>query len=451
MKSFISSLILTGALWVSIPMSAQRPMNERVHDKVATKEAPRIQFVGKKQGPNLFQSAAASVTADFSCQSAGSAITVWEENFDDGTDGWTFTNAEDFSWTVKKITSTTDPSRDFSTYDPDDVQSLYIEGPIQLFRRGIAMATSGQIDVPANAMLKGYIGFTQNMDDYCRLQISVSADAFETSEILWNSADEDGEKPWRWHEFSVSLEKYSGRKIQIRFTYGPGKDDSFGTGGYMGDFAIDGLKITGVSTVEQVEAATGEVIAFADMSSGSPTAWQWSFPGGTPSTSTDQNPRVFYTRDGVYDVTLTVSNADGSDTKTRTGFVKVTGSAPLAQILPPATFRFSETRLPMVAPLVGVQYRDNSTNYPTSWEWTFDGVDPEPYARVTSHEENPIVGYSYMHKQGVSLRVENEHGESNDTVEVSVEYSGLITNLEPGDRAATFDLEDRGTFPGTNK
>lgn len=273
MKSFISSLILTGALWVSIPMSAQRPMNERVHDKVATKEAPRIQFVGKKQGPNLFQSAAASVTADFSCQSAGSAITVWKEDFDDGTDGWTFTNAEDFSWTVKKITSTTDPSRDFSTYDPDDVQSLYIEGPYQSFKRGIAMATSGQIDVPANAMLKGYIGFTQNMDDYCRLQISVSADAFETSEILWNSADEDGEKPWRWHEFSVSLEKYSGRKIQIRFTYGPGKNDSFGTGGYMGDFAIDGLKITGVSTVEQVEAATGEVIAFADMSSGSPTAW----------------------------------------------------------------------------------------------------------------------------------------------------------------------------------
>ena len=32
------------------------------------------------------------------------------------------------------------------------------------------MATSGQIDVPANAMLKGYIGFTQNMDDYCRFR-----------------------------------------------------------------------------------------------------------------------------------------------------------------------------------------------------------------------------------------------------------------------------------------
>ena len=47
MKSFISSLILTGALWVSIPMSAQRPMNERVHDKVATKEA--IIQIGKNR------------------------------------------------------------------------------------------------------------------------------------------------------------------------------------------------------------------------------------------------------------------------------------------------------------------------------------------------------------------------------------------------------------------
>lgn len=49
MKSFISSLILTGALWVSIPMSAQRPMNERVHDKVATKEAPVFNSWGKNR------------------------------------------------------------------------------------------------------------------------------------------------------------------------------------------------------------------------------------------------------------------------------------------------------------------------------------------------------------------------------------------------------------------
>ena len=104
----------------------------------------------------------------------------------------------------------------------------------------------------------------------------------------------------------------------------------------------------------------------------------------------------------------------------------------------------------MVAPLVGVQYQDNSTGYPTSWEWTFDGVSPEPYTQVTSTEENPVVAYNFLHQHSVGLHVANEHGESDDAVDVSVEYSGLITNFEPGDQATTFDLEGYGTFPGTN-
>ena len=451
MNRVVLTLILTIAFGTSVPMNAQQLVNERIHEKAVNQKAPRVSFAGKQAMPQLFRSTAAGVTADFSCQSAGSAVTVWEEDFDDGSAGWTLTNAESFSWELKKITDTSTLDKDFAAYDPDDVQSLFIEGPFRFADRDIASATSPLLDVPGNAMLKGYIGFSQNMDDYCRLHISVSTDAFVTSELLWNSADENGEKPWRWHEFTVSLEKYAGQQVQIRFTYTSGKDDTFNTGGYMGDFAIDGLQMTGVSAIEQVEVNTGEVIAFADMSTGAPTAWQWSFPGGTPATSTEQNPRVYYTRDGVYDVTLTVSNADGSDTKTRTAFVKVTGTAPVARILPPATFRYSETRLPMVAPLVGVQYRDNSTGYPTAWEWTFDGVSPEAYAQVTSTEQNPIVGYNYRHQQAVALHVENEHGGSDDAIDVSVEYNGLITTFAPGDVAATFDLEARGTFPGTNK
>ena len=448
MKSVIVNLILTTALWAVCPVGAQQWANERVHDRVApTEEAPHISFAGKQSmKKQLFRSTSASVTADFSCQSTGSAVTVWEEDFDDGSDGWTLTNTEDIVWELKNTTG----DEAFAAIDPDDVQSLFVGGPLQMYRRGIASATSPQIDVPANAMLKGYVGFSQNMDNYCRLHISVSTDAFATSELLWNSGDENGEKPWRWHEFAVSLEKYAGQQVQIRFTYTAGSDDDMNVGGYVGDFTIDGLQITGVEAVDQVEVATGEEIAFADMSTGNPTAWQWSFPGGTPETSTEQNPRVYYTRDGVYDVTLTVSNADGSDTKTRTAFVKVTGVAPVAHILPPATFRYSETRLPMVAPLVGVQYHDNSTGYPTSWQWTFGGVSPESYAQVTSNEENPVVAYNFLHQQSVNLQVANEHGESEDATDVSVEYSGLITNFEPGDQPTTFDMEDWGTFPGTN-
>ena len=61
----------------------------------------------------------------------------------------------------------------------------------------------------------------------------------------------------------------------------------------------------------------GESISFTDNSSNSPTSWSWTFEGGSPSSSTSQNPTVTYNTEGSYDVTLTVSNADGSDSETK--------------------------------------------------------------------------------------------------------------------------------------
>jgi len=63
---------------------------------------------------------------------------------------------------------------------------------------------------------------------------------------------------------------------------------------------------------------TGNDIDFFDNSWGNNlTSWNWTFEGGTPSSSTDENPvGIVYENTGVYDVTLLVSNADGdSDTK----------------------------------------------------------------------------------------------------------------------------------------
>ena len=45
-------------------------------------------------------------------------------------------------------------------------------------------------------------------------------------------------------------------------------------------------------------------------------SWQWSFPGGTPSTSTLEDPVVVYSNPGTYDVTLKVTDAFGSSTQT---------------------------------------------------------------------------------------------------------------------------------------
>ena len=65
----------------------------------------------------------------------------------------------------------------------------------------------------------------------------------------------------------------------------------------------------------------GDAVTFTDLSTNTPTSWSWTFEGGTPSTSTDQNPVVTYNTEGTFDVSLTVTNAEGSDTKTITNYI----------------------------------------------------------------------------------------------------------------------------------
>jgi PKD repeat protein len=49
--------------------------------------------------------------------------------------------------------------------------------------------------------------------------------------------------------------------------------------------------------------------------------WSWSFPGGTPSTSTLRNPEVIYENPGVYDVSLIIHDVNGTDTATISGMI----------------------------------------------------------------------------------------------------------------------------------
>jgi len=68
-------------------------------------------------------------------------------------------------------------------------------------------------------------------------------------------------------------------------------------------------------TADDTITCAGSTVNFTDTSRGSVTSWSWVFDGGTPSTSTDQNPSVLYDTPGSYDVELTVSDGNGTDTK----------------------------------------------------------------------------------------------------------------------------------------
>jgi len=58
-------------------------------------------------------------------------------------------------------------------------------------------------------------------------------------------------------------------------------------------------------------------------------SWQWTFPGGTPSTSTLEDPVVVYSQPGTYDVSLTVTDAFGSSSQSYTDFIHYTDSVSL--------------------------------------------------------------------------------------------------------------------------
>src|SRR5690606_214424 len=72
--------------------------------------------------------------------------------------------------------------------------------------------------------------------------------------------------------------------------------------------------------------ACDTTIQFTDQSTNAPTSWAWNFgdPGsGVNNTSTLKNPVHIYHNPGTYNVTLVATNANGSNSITKTNYITV--------------------------------------------------------------------------------------------------------------------------------
>lgn len=74
---------------------------------------------------------------------------------------------------------------------------------------------------------------------------------------------------------------------------------------------------------DQTEVCEGSSVNFTDISVGNIDAWTWTFEGGTPATSTDQNPTVTYNTPGSYFVKLVVAIGTLEDSLTITDYINV--------------------------------------------------------------------------------------------------------------------------------
>ena len=77
-------------------------------------------------------------------------------------------------------------------------------------------------------------------------------------------------------------------------------------------------------TADATAIEAGETVSFTDQSTGNPSSWNWTFDGGNPSTSTDEDPMVHYLAAGTYTVSLTVNNLNSTSTETKSGYITVT-------------------------------------------------------------------------------------------------------------------------------
>ncbi|WP_157558281.1 PKD domain-containing protein [Microscilla marina] len=112
----------------------------------------------------------------------------------------------------------------------------------------------------------------------------------------------------------IVVHEGSGKVVVGTFGRGMWRADKYGSSNNpVADFAASNTSIT-----------VGQSVNFTDQSSNTPTSWNWTFTGGTPASSTQQNPTIVYNVAGTYSVSLTVTNAHGSDSKTINGYITVT-------------------------------------------------------------------------------------------------------------------------------
>jgi PKD repeat protein len=182
--------------------------------------------------------------------------------------------------------------------------------------------------------------------------------------------------------------------------------------------------LTAEFSASATSVCTGATVNFTDVSSGGPTSWEWSFEGGTPATSTDQNPQdIQYSAPGDYTVSLTVYKNGNSQTNTQPAYIHVY-DYPVAE--------FTAASFCIDVPTQFTDASSASGGTITSWDWDFG--DPESGSNNTSVEQNPAHTYSAPGTYVVTLTVLN-NGTCSDQTTQEIVITGVpgIAELPAGD------------------
>ena len=181
---------------------------------------------------------------------------------------------------------------------------------------------------------------------------------------------------------------------------------SFGRGLWSSDMyhSAPGADFTADRTLVPV----GCGINFTDLSSGVPTSWTWTFPGGTPSTSHDINPAgIVYNTAGTYLVKLKIANEAGTDSITKNSYITVSGT------LGPVTNFVSDKNVLCEGEIV--HFTDETENCPGSWTWDYSPSTISYLNSTNASSQNPVVQFMQNGAYSVTLTTQNASGSNSLT------------------------------------
>lgn len=184
----------------------------------------------------------------------------------------------------------------------------------------------------------------------------------------------------------------------------------------------------------ETEVPIGCPVDFFDLSTGVPTEWTWTFEGGTPASANVKNPEgIVYLSEGTFSVTLMVSNAEGWDSETFTGYITVTGTT-----LPQVNFIASDS---ITCSGTEIVFTDLSSGCPTGWLWAFTPSTVSYVNGTNQNSQNPEVVFNAGGSYNVSLTVTNSVGNNTLVKEGYIHIGGIDLPFEDNFESGTLDTK----------
>ncbi|MEZ5195149.1 MAG: M6 family metalloprotease domain-containing protein [Bacteroidales bacterium] len=161
----------------------------------------------------------------------------------------------------------------------------------------------------------------------------------------------------------------------------------------------------------------GCMVDFYDLSVCEVESWEWTFEGGTPSTSDEQNPMgIIFENAGYYNVSLKVTNLWGEDEITKTSLIHVCDIT-----CPQINFYASDS---VICGGASIQLSDFSKVCPEAWNWeiwpnTFDYING-----TNEFSQNPEIEFYAVGEYSITLTVSNSNGNSSLTKDNYIKVGG---------------------------